>query len=201
MDLQHDIDSVFNPERFLSKGYFFHTTVEPKAPNPCIKLRGHGVLGLPLNERDIPALALNVLPSTLKAMEDSTPHTTERTIADQIEFGIPLWNEWVEGFCKETYIRLGFERKSKRFPKMKFSRLQICRKNSSNRYMELASNDQTSVSAFGTVIILLPSEYSGRQLEVSHSSTTQTVDFSVKSPFMTALFACHKQAKVHMYIR
>src|SRR5258708_15257033 len=48
---------------------------------------------------------------------------------------------------------------------------------------------------FATVVIVLPSAYSGGQVIVSHASTTKTIDFSPNSLLSTAVLAWYTDVK------
>ena len=122
VDNPDDLTFVLEPERFPFKGYFFHAAFHPGAPNPCIKLNGHGVLGLPLNARDVPM----ILSNTSQAAKQQVQENLLEFSPTKVSFNNSVWNDWINGVCKEISIRLGFKKKDgQRRPQMRLSSLQL----------------------------------------------------------------------------
>lgn len=124
------MEGLFSAKNFLFRGYFHHTATLPSAPNPCLKISGMGLIGLPLNQRE--ALALLAVASPAHNQERSLDSVVNESTActwdiepDNVEFGNPLWTTWVQDASKEVCARLGIDMKKKPRPQIRLQKLRI----------------------------------------------------------------------------
>ncbi|KIM42413.1 hypothetical protein M413DRAFT_44730, partial [Hebeloma cylindrosporum] len=122
----------------------------------------------------------------------------ERTVVDKdvrdtwevepskLSFSNPEWEEFLtKTVCPEVCKSLGVP-VGECPPKMELYKLLLYEQGS---HFLPHQDTQKADGMFATVIIILPSPYTGGQVVVSHAATTKTLDFSEKSLLSTAALA------------
>ncbi|KAF8954905.1 hypothetical protein BDZ97DRAFT_1970033 [Flammula alnicola] len=196
-DLCEDLENALESSNFAFKGSYYHASLQPSAPNPCIKISGCGLIGLPLSERDARGIIsrASLAPfgrGVQTVVDQSVRHTWEIEPRD-IKFGNSEWKAWIEGVCLKAVCEgLGVEMNAKCGPKMELYKLLLYEKGS--HFLPHQDTEKAN-GMFGTAVIVLPSEYTGGQVVVSHSTTTKTIDFASNSLASTALLAWYTDVR------
>ncbi|CAA7268307.1 unnamed protein product [Cyclocybe aegerita] len=102
------------------------------------------------------------------------------------------WEKYITGtlcpqVCKQLWVAVGDSP-----PRMEFYKLLLYEKGS---HFLPHQDTQKANGMFATIIILLPSKYTGGQVVVSHASKTKTIDFAPDSLYSSALLAWYTDVK------
>ncbi|KAF4617001.1 hypothetical protein D9613_008504 [Agrocybe pediades] len=195
-DLRGDLEETLEGEDLKFAGGFHHCALQPTAPNPCLHIAGLGLVGLPLSERDaktvISVASLAPFGRGERTLVDKEVRDTWEIEPSKISFANPEWDKYIDQtVCVEVCRALGVTIGNIP-PKMELYKLLLYEKGS---HFLPHQDTQKANGMFATVIILLPSAYTGGQVIVSHSSTTKTIDFSANSLLSTALLAWYTDVK------
>ncbi|KDR72653.1 hypothetical protein GALMADRAFT_142951 [Galerina marginata CBS 339.88] len=196
VDLQEELQEAFEEHNFSFDGNFYHSALQPSAPNPCLFISGLGLVGLPLSERDAKAI---ISCSTLAPFGHGERTVVDKDVRDtweiepsRISFANKQWEHYInKTVCAEVCNSLGV-RLGSPLPKMELYKLLLYEKGS---HFLPHQDTQKAEGMFATVIVILPSAYTGGQVVVSHASITKTVDLSPNSLLSTALLAWYTDVK------
>ncbi|KAJ6552252.1 hypothetical protein DFH09DRAFT_1366359 [Mycena vulgaris] len=152
-----------------------------QAANPCLEIEGLGPIGLPLSER-----IANFLLSTCSLDSGSRAGVLEIP-AEKIRFQNPDWDAWLQKHAGLVCTELAGQ------PVQPFYQLR-------NLVIESTGSESTSfgptAGAIGTLVVFVPSLYSGGQLECSHGVQSKTIDFAPESQLLTSVFAAYSAVKI-----
>ncbi|KIJ69261.1 hypothetical protein HYDPIDRAFT_81166 [Hydnomerulius pinastri MD-312] len=184
-DLEEALGADFNFE-----GRFAFSTPLPQAPNPGLFIDGLGLVGLPLSE---------LYARYIKGISDQAPcgkgtktlvnrevRDTWEIDAKRVSFTNPEWQKYIDGFVVETVWKaLGVAANSSR-PRCELHKLLLYETGS---HFLPHQDTEKAKGMFATIIIILPSQYTGGQVHVTHGSLKEVFDFSSNSAFSTSLLA------------
>ncbi|KAJ3867375.1 hypothetical protein EV359DRAFT_78625 [Lentinula novae-zelandiae] len=163
---------------------------EDDAPNPVLIITGVGPIGLPLSPRDAQLIITSATQApfghgTETKIDTSVRHTWEIEPA-RVSFGNAVWRTWME----ETVVRgvataLGVP-SSTTPPKCELYKLLLYEQDS---HFLPHQDTVKAQNMFATIIVVLPSPYTGGQVHVSHSSSQQVFSFDSNSLLSTAVMA------------
>ncbi|KAF8908586.1 hypothetical protein CPB84DRAFT_1843480 [Gymnopilus junonius] len=194
--LQDSLQDALGEENFEYKGTFYHAQLLTIAPNPCLQISGLGLVALPLSE----AVAKSIIScANLAPFGHGERTVVDKSVRDTWEIepsGVSFLNPHWEPYVRKTVVRqvcesLGVEI-GKQPPKLELYKLLLYEKGS---HFLPHQDTQKAEGMFATVIIILPSAYTGGQVVVSHSSKTETIDFAPSSQFSTAILAWYTDIK------
>ncbi|KDQ57908.1 hypothetical protein JAAARDRAFT_685458 [Jaapia argillacea MUCL 33604] len=155
-------------EDFEFEGTFAHASTLPQAPNPGLTIDGLGGVGLPLSKRDF---------LLIKARCIQAPYGHGKRIL----FDKDVRNTWAE-FIQGSVVNMvcdnlqGYRLKAP--PRCELHKLLL---------HEPGSHTETVDGVFATIVIILPSQYTGGQFHVSHAGSSKVFDFATKSAFLASL--------------
>ncbi|KAJ7124442.1 hypothetical protein C8R44DRAFT_980718 [Mycena epipterygia] len=152
-----------------------------RAANPCLEIEGVGPIGIPLSERIASALIHETSPDgpVLK------PGVLELS-ADKIRFQNPTWDAW---FQKEAGLICTELTGKPVQPSYRFRNLVIESASGS-------TSPELSVDAIGTLVVILPSSFTGGQLECRHGLQSKTIDFAPDSQLSTSVLAAYSAVTI-----
>ncbi|CAA7268413.1 unnamed protein product [Cyclocybe aegerita] len=187
-NLRTDLEQAFAAKTLSFQGTFSHSAVKTDAPNPVLTIDGLGTIGLPLNERDASTIIASMTPKPSgkgkkgKAAKDT--REAWEVEAAKITFGNGEWTQWLEGtICREVWTALGVQQYHNSITKLVL-RCVLLSKGSHTLSNE---SSQRPEGSFATAVIFLPSQHTGGQVTLLHSSVTKSFDDAPKSITSTTL--------------
>ncbi|KAL5531710.1 hypothetical protein ACEPAG_4587 [Sanghuangporus baumii] len=177
-DLKGDLEDALSMN-FDFKGDFAFACKLSDAPNPGLQIAPLGLIGLPLSERD--AQSIKDIASQAPfghgdqlVVDTSVRHTWEIEPANTITFANPTWSSFINLVAKRACTELGVPLGSKA-PKCELYKLLLYEPGSHF----LPHQDTEKVPGmFATIVVILPSFYTGGQVQVSHGVEKKMFDFS-----------------------
>ncbi|KAI0800543.1 hypothetical protein C8Q74DRAFT_1237196 [Fomes fomentarius] len=175
--IRSTISAIVSEKSGVTGGFSYKHTY-PDCPNPGLHIEGFGTLGLPLSTREAAAL---------KDWTGGGKHSVEHVMAQmtvwaidgsKVQFRNHRWpfflNKIVTNICEALGVVYD---KSK--PRSELFKAFITEASSSLPCLDIVANQSAAVLA--TVIIVLPSEFSGGALSVKYGDRLETYDYSTSS--------------------
>ncbi|KAJ3510104.1 hypothetical protein NLJ89_g4866 [Agrocybe chaxingu] len=195
-DLRDDLEEALDDSNFSFQGSFYHASVLVNAPNPCLHISGLGLVGLPLSKRDAKAL---MSCATMAAFGHGERTVVDKEVRDtweiepsRVMFVNQGWEQYINGVvCHEVCKSLGVTIWNTP-PRMELYKLLLYEKGS--HFLPHQDTQKTN-GMFATVIIILPSAYTGGEVVVSHAGTTKTIDFAPNSLLSTGLLGWYTDVR------
>ncbi|EDR06759.1 uncharacterized protein LACBIDRAFT_328485 [Laccaria bicolor S238N-H82] len=204
-DLIEELDDALSGD-FNFKGNAYYSAKLPHAPNPCLSIEGLGMVGLPLSERD----AKSIISCSAQAPFGHGERTVvDREVRDtweiepsNLKFLNPAWEPYIQNLAMTSVWQgLGVVPYST-LPKCELYKLLLYETGSQSRIMAddffsfLPHQDtQKADGMFATLIIVLPSLYTGGEVHVTHASKTMVIDLSPNSLLSTCALAWYTDVK------
>ncbi|KAM6492221.1 hypothetical protein JOM56_011945 [Amanita muscaria] len=180
-DLRYDLATVLD-EKFGYKGSFAYSENRPDAPNPLLTITDIGPISLPLSEIDAKRIIACIThwqaPFGLGTSTASTPIDKEVRDTWQIDsslvsFQNPAWNSFLQSntasICSGLGLSGGYDIQYKLHKLLLYETGSLFR-----RHQDTQKED----GMFATMVIVLPSQYTGGEIVVSHGSTSEVIEFS-----------------------
>ncbi|KLO12537.1 hypothetical protein SCHPADRAFT_941109 [Schizopora paradoxa] len=151
-------------------GNFFGQQSLPKAPNPCISIEGHGLIGLPLSESKGRRLhQMDAQSASLNSGTTGTEKSCSLAIdGSKILIRNPEFDSHLaENIVPKLSLGLGAQNWTVR-PRAELHAMYVCTTNS-----ELVPCDDVAsgpTGAFGKLLIFLPSKFTGGTLRLSRDA-------------------------------
>ncbi|KAF9525405.1 hypothetical protein CPB83DRAFT_909165 [Crepidotus variabilis] len=195
-ELRVQFGTVLDAADLAFSGNFYHASILTQAPNPCLQISGLGLVGLPLSERDaetvISCATLAPFGKGERTVVDKDVRDTWEIEPAKITFANSEWETYINGHvCQEACRSLGVEYGNSP-PRMEFYKLLLYEQGS---HFLPHQDTQKARGMFATVIIILPSMYTGGEVHVSHANSTKVLDFAPNSLLSTALLAWYTDVK------
>ncbi|EGN96309.1 hypothetical protein SERLA73DRAFT_76286 [Serpula lacrymans var. lacrymans S7.3] len=188
-NVQDDLEEAFGGD-FKFKGQYAFSSPLPHAPNPGLCVDGLGLIGLPLSERDAQSIK--------RASAQAPFGHGERTIVDKqvrdtweiepgrVKFLNPAWQQYVDSIVVgQVWTTLGVAPYTA-IPRCELYKMLLYETGS--HFLPHRDTEKAN-GMFATIIIVLPSLYSGGQVHVSHGASKQIFDLASSSAFTTSLLA------------
>ncbi|KAJ3785982.1 hypothetical protein GGU10DRAFT_268129 [Lentinula aff. detonsa] len=195
-DLREDLEKVLEGD-FNFKGSYAHSSLFSDAPNPVLNVTGVGLIGLPLSPRDAQLIISSATQApfghgTETKVDTNVRHTWEIEPA-RVSFGNVAWQAWLkETVVKSVATALGVP-VSETPPRCELYKLLLYEQGSQciDSYSSFLPHQDTvkAQNMFATIIVVLPSPYTGGQVHISHSSSKQIFSFDSNSLLSTAVMA------------
>ncbi|KAF5359065.1 hypothetical protein D9758_004795 [Tetrapyrgos nigripes] len=174
-------------EDFKFKGSFASGDAYPNAPNPVLTIDGIGRIGLPLTDRDAQLIMDSEnsrqapFGHNQETVVDTKVRDTFEIDASKVHFKNPQFETWLkEQVLRKVTTELGTE--AQVTTSVELYKLLLYKTGS---HFAKHQDTQKQAGMYGSLIILLPSEYTGGELILTHSDTSKIFDFSNDS-----LFSC-----------
>ncbi|KIJ56219.1 hypothetical protein M422DRAFT_239426 [Sphaerobolus stellatus SS14] len=188
-----ELEAALHSDDFNFTGSFSYASGLPTAPNPCLVIDGLGPIRLPLSTGAAESLV---------ECAGSTPAAEGRWEigADKIKsHNKDYWEPFVRDLALDTVCEaLGVvvaddedndELDSK--PRYELDRLLLYEAGSDSHFL---SDTQTPEGTFATMLILLPSWYTGGSIRISHGPKSETYDFFEDSMSSTSVLSWYTSA-------
>ncbi|KAF7789415.1 hypothetical protein EIP86_000359 [Pleurotus ostreatoroseus] len=163
----------------------------PDAPNPCLEVSGLGPIGLPLNSREaqlIKASAEQVLcEKGERTAVDTSVRDTWQLDADKVAFRNHAWSLWLQNVVRDVCVALGVNYAASQ-PRCELYKFTLC--GTGSQYLPHVDTEKKN-GIFATIVIVLPSKFTGGSVHVSHGDTSAIYDCGSISDCHTSITACY----------
>ncbi|KAM6489093.1 hypothetical protein JOM56_015505 [Amanita muscaria] len=164
LDSKHDLTTLLD-DNFGYKGSFAYSENRPYAPSPLLTITGIGPISLPLSEIDAKRII---------ACATQAPFSLgTSTVIDKKN---PTWDSFLQSntanICSGLGLPGGYD------IQYKLHKLLL---------YETGSHTHKEDGMFATMIIVLPSQYTGGEIVVSHDSTSEVIDVSASCTSISVL--------------
>ncbi|KAJ7146564.1 hypothetical protein C8R44DRAFT_757779 [Mycena epipterygia] len=195
-DFREDLEAALGAD-FAFTGKYAHHSVLDAAPLPGLSVEGMGLVGLPLNPRDAELLRSHTQQAPFghgdRTVVDRAVRDTWEVAADAVKFINPAWNKFIAGtVVKEVVQALGVSYSPAIAPRCELHKLLLYETGS---HFSPHQDTEKHPGMFATVIIILPSEYTGGQVRVSHGNKKDTFDTAASSAVSFSLLAWYTDVK------
>ncbi|KLO18809.1 hypothetical protein SCHPADRAFT_885906 [Schizopora paradoxa] len=196
-DIRNDLIAALEDNEDTAGTFFSaHSFSVNEAPNPLIHIEGFGVLGLPLSapeaKRVISTSVTQQAPFGMgeRTVIDKAVRDTWEIDGSKIHFGNPRWNTWladvvVPHICGNLGVNV-----ASTAPRAELYKLLL---------YETGSHTEKAPGMFATIVVVLPSEFSGGSLHLSHAGKTETIDIAANSLFATHALAWYTDVYHSVY--
>ncbi|KAJ7771482.1 hypothetical protein B0H16DRAFT_1513690 [Mycena metata] len=181
-DLTRELEVLLRRD-FSFQGKYCHAATTASAANPGLNVKGIGILGLPLSERDA-KLVQSLIASTTN---DPQPVGNVWELdSNAIECSNPAWDMYLEDIVlKDIWKKLAPQ--SSR-PRLELQSLLLWEATSDILEYECTETPKRT-DEFATIHVILPSFYTGGNVHLSFSGCAENYDLSATSSFSTSLIA------------
>ncbi|KAJ7654122.1 hypothetical protein DFH06DRAFT_1203672 [Mycena polygramma] len=164
-------------ELFSFKGLFMQTEryAMARAANPCLEIEDVGPIGLPLSSGIAASIMSDIASDRLEIP------------AEKVHFQNPHWDAWIQ---KEAGLACSELAGKSVQPVYRLKSLVLERPGSESNSPKLPSE------AVGSLVIFLPSLFSGGQLECRHGLQSKTIDFAPQSQLFTSVLAAYPSVQI-----
>ncbi|KAA1473715.1 hypothetical protein DENSPDRAFT_288983 [Dentipellis sp. KUC8613] len=187
--LRSDLEEILEHPNTEYKGAFsFHKTC-PDAPNPGLKLTEQGVIGLPLSTLDAGAIKVRASRAPFgkgsQTLVDPTVRDTWEIDGNLVTMVNPSWNRFLEQSVSEVCESLGVNI-SISAPRAELYKLLLYEKGSN---FKAHVDSEKANGMFATIVIVLPSAFTGGAAHLSHNGVPAVYDIAPSSQTCTTVLA------------
>ncbi|KAJ7494477.1 hypothetical protein B0H11DRAFT_2277207 [Mycena galericulata] len=182
-DITRELELLLRRD-FSFPGKYCHAATTASAANPGLNVKGIGILGLPLSERDAQLVQSHISASTNVA--HPVGNVWELS-ASEIECSNPAWATYLEEIVlKDIWKKLSPHCSR---PRLELHGLLLWEATSDILDYGCTVNAQRKTDEFATIHIILPSVYTGGHVQLSFAGSVENYDLSATSSFSTSLVA------------
>ncbi|KAG8949005.1 hypothetical protein FRC00_008348, partial [Tulasnella sp. 408] len=187
-DIRAGLENVLKSDLKFEGSFYFNKTYTD-APNPVLRLNTMGRIGLPLNQREAIHIAANSKQAPFgmgeRTLVDTNVRDTWEMDATDVSFDNPAWKTFIDRVVQEVCARLGVNIAASR-PRCELYKLLLYEKGSHF----LPHKDTEKVDGmFATIIVVLPSPFTGGSAHLSHARQKAAIDQSKDSWLHTSVMA------------
>ncbi|KAG9009076.1 hypothetical protein FRB90_008571 [Tulasnella sp. 427] len=187
-DIRTDLENIMTNDLKFG-GAFYYNKTYTDAPNPVLRLKSLGRIGLPLSEREAKHIAANSRQAPFgmgeRTLVDKEVRDTWEMPGAEVFFDNPNWNGFINQITNEVCARLGVNIRASQ-PRVELYKLLLYETGSHF----LAHRDSEKVDGmFATIIIILPSTFTGGTVHLSHAGQKAVVNENKDSFFNTTVLA------------
>ncbi|GBE89811.1 hypothetical protein SCP_1701360 [Sparassis crispa] len=187
-DIREDFRDILAGD-LAFKGTFAFNRTYPDAPNPILNLDHLGTVGLPLSVREAEAIKSQAEQAPFgkgeRTVIDKTVRDTWEMDAKQVRFDSPAWNLFLDRVVQEVCAELGVNIAASK-PRCELYKLLLYETDS--HFLPHVDTEKAN-GMFATIVIVLPSKFTGGDAHVSHGSLSAVYNTSVKSLMQTTVLA------------
>ncbi|OCH94338.1 hypothetical protein OBBRIDRAFT_801332 [Obba rivulosa] len=196
-NIRGDLENILGSSGSSSSSFSYHG-IYADAPNPVLDIDGPGLIGLPLNTREA---------EVLKAAAEQAPFGKgERTVVDKnvrdtwqidakkISFGNTAWQDWLNHVVRQVCVTLQVNI-ALSAPKCELYKLLLYETGSHWHLTLTTSSSEKADGMFATMVVVLPSLFTGGAVRVSHGSVSETYDSAQSSRTSTSVLAWYTDVK------
>ncbi|KAG8962450.1 hypothetical protein FRC05_005342 [Tulasnella sp. 425] len=187
-DIRTDLENVLKGDLQFEGTFYFNKTYTD-APNPVLRLNTLGRIGLPLSQREAKHVAANSGQAPFgmgeRTLVDTNVRDTWEMDAAEVSFDNPAWKNFMDRVVQEVCERLGVNIAASR-PRCELYKLLLYETGSHF----LPHQDTEKVDGmFATIIVVLPSPFTGGSAHLSHAGQTAVINQSKDSWLNTSVMA------------
>ncbi|KAL4245987.1 hypothetical protein ABKN59_009134 [Abortiporus biennis] len=161
----------------------------PDAPNPALQREGLGAIGVPLSTREAQEIRskANQAPFGMgeRTLVDKSVRDTWEMDAKSVTFANPRWHRFMMEVVNEVCQSLGVSLIAST-PRCELYKLLLYETGS--HFLPHVDTEKVN-GMFATIIVVLPSEFTGGQAHLSHGFISEIYDCSPKSSYQTSVMA------------
>ncbi|KAJ7611654.1 hypothetical protein FB45DRAFT_313462 [Roridomyces roridus] len=182
-DITRELELLLRRD-FSFPGKYCHAATTASAANPGLTVKGIGILGLPLSERDARLVQAVISEST----SDKRPVGNVWELdAKDVECGNPAWTTYLEEIVlKDIWKKLSPHCSR---PRLELQSLLLWEATVDILEYECTVNPARKTAEFGTIHVILPSLYTGGHVQLSFAGCSENYDLSATSSFSTSFIA------------
>ncbi|KAJ7778685.1 hypothetical protein DFH07DRAFT_1033395 [Mycena maculata] len=182
-DITRELELLLRRD-FSFPGKYCHAATTASAANPGLTVKGIGILGLPLSERDAKLVQTRISASTNEAHPVGNVWELD---ARDIECSNPAWAKYLEEIVlKDIWKKLAPHCSR---PRLELQSLLLWEASTDILEYECTENPQRKTDEFATIHVILPSFYTGGHVQLSYADCSENYDLSATSSFSTSLVA------------
>ncbi|KAI0334097.1 hypothetical protein GY45DRAFT_1243621, partial [Cubamyces sp. BRFM 1775] len=170
-------------------GTFSFSKTYTTAPNPALAIERIGTIGLPLSTRDAAAIRAHAEQAPFGKGDTTITDKSDRHMweidAKEIRFENPAWTTFLDNTVREACQALGVDAQASK-PFCEPYKLLLYETGS--HFLPHVDTEQVN-GMFATMVIVLPSKFTGGAVQVKHGNLTQVYDCSADSLNETTVFA------------
>ncbi|KAI1793098.1 hypothetical protein LXA43DRAFT_1127543, partial [Ganoderma leucocontextum] len=161
----------------------------PTAPNPVLDIEGLGTVGLPLGPRDAAAIKACAEQAPFgmadQTVVDKTVRDTWEIDGHKIHFANAAWKPFLEGAVRDVCQVLGVNFDASK-PRCELYKLLLYETGS--HFLPHVDTEKVD-GMFATIVVVLPSKFTGGAVNVSHNGLSETYEHSARSQTDTTILA------------
>ncbi|KAK1228339.1 hypothetical protein PQX77_008592 [Marasmius sp. AFHP31] len=184
LELQEDFEEALSGDLDFQGTFAFSKTYDD-APNPALCLEGLGTVGLPLSERDAKLVIENSVQAPFgkgeRTVVDTEVRDTWEIDASKIQFQDPRWKTFMDRVVQEVCQALGVNIEASQ-PRHELYKLLIYETGS--HFLPHVDTEKTN-GMFASIIVVLPSRFTGGDAHVSHGALKNV--FNSSAPSLTKI--------------
>ncbi|KAJ8075191.1 hypothetical protein PM082_019519 [Marasmius tenuissimus] len=177
------------------KGTFAFSKTYDNAPNPALCLDGLGTVGLPLSERDAKAVIEKSIEGPLgkskRTIRDTEVRDTWRVDASKVQFQEPKWQSFMDKLVREVCQALGVSVQTSR-PRYELYELLV--HGTGFHCLPNVDTEKTN-GMFASIIVVLPSRFTGGNTHISHGPLENILDSSGPSSTKTTVLSWYTNVR------
>ncbi|KAF7298409.1 WW domain-containing protein [Mycena kentingensis (nom. inval.)] len=181
-DLARELEMLLRRD-FSFQGQYCHAATMASAANPGLSIKGIGIVGLPLSDRDAELVRrVAVTSSTAEPVGN-----TWEIEAQSVECLNPAWATYLEEIVLKTIWR-------KLAPdctslQLRLQNLSLWEQSPNLVAMDCTRQQQPELDEFASIHVILPSTYTGGHVQLSFATSSEHYELSATSSFSTSFVA------------
>lgn len=193
-NILQDFEDVLSSDVDFGGSFSFHEKVSD-APNPFLTLKSLGTIGLPLSVREAVAVKANCQQAPFgmgeRTVVDKTVRDTWEMNASEVTFENPKWPKFISEMTQKACDALGVDYYACE-PRCELHKLLLYEEGS---HFLAHVDSEKSDGMVATIVIVLPSLFTGGDAHISHNGITRVYDCSEQSKVVTHVMAWFTDVK------
>ncbi|KAL1951365.1 hypothetical protein VTO73DRAFT_514 [Trametes versicolor] len=187
-DIKEDLAAILSGDLEFTGAFSFNKTY-PTAPNPALNIDGLGTIGLPLSTRDAAAIKARSEQAPFGKVDqtivDKTVRDTWEIDATKVHFENGAWVPFMDQAVRDVCQVLGVNFEASK-PRCELYKLLLYETGS--HFLPHVDTEKVN-GMFATIVVILPSRFTGGAVHVRHGDLDQTYDSSEGSLTNTSVLA------------
>lgn len=188
-NIRKDLEAILTSRAVDWNFAFSFRQTYPDAPNPVLSLADLGTVGLPLSTREADAVKSRAVQAPFgmgeRTLVDKTVRDTWEMDSAKVSFDGPRWGEFVDRAVEDICKALNVNCKTSK-PDCKLHKLLLYETGS--HFLPHVDTEKAD-GMFATMIIILPSQFLGGNVRVTHGGLSLDYDCSATSVDQTTVLA------------
>ncbi|KAH9917890.1 uncharacterized protein BXZ73DRAFT_105410 [Epithele typhae] len=177
-----NLQGIINEDLGFSGEFsFINSWAEQQYPNPLLSIDDFGTVGLPLSTREAVAIKEHAAQAPFgkadKTIVDKTVRDTWEIDGFKVRFRSTTWAPFMDSLVRDVCKTLGVNYIASK-PRCELYKLLLYEKGS--HFLPHVDTEKVN-GMFATIVVVLPSEFSGGEVRVSHGGESKTYEHSADS--------------------